>query len=115
MEARIAMVRGILNKLADDKGGSPRHSGKGRFWNGTRDEFVNGPIYGKTPIIPGDSADSFLVKILSGPVDGFSQMPPGGPFISAQDLQFIREWIDDGAPDADEEFAVSYMRGDQKQ
>lgn len=59
METRLTQVRAILNRLVDQNGGNPRHSGKGRFWNLTRDEFVRGPIYGKTPIIPGDPDNSF--------------------------------------------------------
>jgi hypothetical protein len=105
MESRITQVRSILNHLVDANGGSPRHSGKGRFWNLPRDQFIAGPIYGKTPIVPGHPDQSFLVKILSGPADGFSQMPLGGPYISTIDLAFIVQWITDGAPDIDAEFA----------
>ena len=114
MEARIEMVRSILNRLTNANEGRPRHSGKGRFWNGSRDDFVNGPIYGKKPIEPGDSANSFLIHILAGPVDGFSQMPPGGPYVSDQDLRYIKEWIDDGAPDSDDVFNAAYLRGIEK-
>jgi hypothetical protein len=103
-------VRIILDRLVDQNGGSPRHSGKGRFWNLTRDEFVKGPIYGKTPIVPGDPDKSFLVAILKGPNDGFARMPPGGPYISDPDLQFIVQWIKDGAPDIDHQFAHELMK-----
>ncbi|KRR15992.1 hypothetical protein CQ12_29010 [Bradyrhizobium jicamae] len=102
MEIRITQVRAILNRLADGHR-EPRHSGKARFWNLSRDEFVNGPIYQKKPIDPGKPQESFLVKILKGPVDGFAQMPAGGPYISAGDLTFIEQWIADGAPDMDAE------------
>lgn len=108
MEIRIVQVRAILNRLTDGHD-EPRHSGKGRFWNLSRDEFVNGPIYGKKPIEPGKPHDSFLIKILKGPVDGFVQMPLGNsPYISAGDLAFIEQWISDGAPDMDEEAARMY-------
>ncbi|MEI7987100.1 MAG: hypothetical protein WCI55_15865 [Armatimonadota bacterium] len=93
-------VRAILNRLADGHR-DPRHSGKGRFWNLSREEFVNGPIYGKKPIEPRDPANSFLIQILKGPVDGFTRMPPGGPYITPEDLAFIEQWISDGAPDID--------------
>ena len=76
MEARLTQVRIILNRLVDQNGGSPRHSGKGRFWNLPRDQFIAGPIYGKTPIVPGKPEQSFLVTILQGPADGFMRMPP---------------------------------------
>lgn len=96
MEIRIMQVRAILNRLADGHG-EPRHSGKGRFWNLSRDEFVNGPIYGKKPIEPGKP---------QGPADGFAQMPLGNnPYISSGDLAFIETWIADGAPDMDTEAA----------
>jgi len=104
MESRITQVRIILNNLVDANGGSPFHSGKGRFWNQPRDEFVAGPIYGKIPIVPGDPNNSFLVQILQQNSDNFSRMPPSGPYISDDDLAFIKEWIGDGAPDLDEEF-----------
>ena len=108
MESRIVQVRSILNHLVDANGGAPRHSGKGRFWNLPRDEFVAGPIYGKTPIIPGDPTQSFLVRILAGPADGIGRMPLGGPYIEAQDLAFISQWIADGAPDAAPEFMQEF-------
>jgi len=108
MEIRILQVRAILNGLADGHR-EPRHSGKGRFWNLSRDEFVNGPIYGKKPIEPGRPQDSFLVKILKGPVDGFVQMPAGGPYIGDGDLAFIEQWITDGALDMDAEAMKAYL------
>jgi hypothetical protein len=108
MESRITQVRSILNHLVDENGGSPRHSGKGRFWNLPRDQFVAGPIYGETPIIPHQPEQSFLVKILRGPVDGYGQMPLGGPYVSPNDLAFIIQWIADGAPDADATFMAEF-------
>ena len=113
MEARLIMVRRILDRLVDENGGSPRHSGKGRFWNLTRDEFVNGPIYGLKPITPGEPDKSWLVAILKGPVDTpsgrFARMPAGGPYISDDDLAFIIQWIKDGAPGMDQQFQKEYM------
>jgi hypothetical protein len=83
METRIIQVRSILNHLTDQNGGNPRHSGKGRFWNLPRDQFVAGPIYGKTPIVPGHPDQSFLIAILQGPADGFSQMPLGPLYLGS--------------------------------
>jgi hypothetical protein len=108
MESRIVQVRSILNHLVDQNGGVPGHSGKGRFWNLPRDQFVAGPIYKKTPIVPGHPEQSFLVTILRGSADGFSQMPLGGPYISPTDLAFIVKWIEDGAPDADKAFMAEF-------
>jgi hypothetical protein len=110
MESRIIQVRSILSNLVNQNGGSPRHSGKGRFWNLPRDQFVAGPIYGKIPIVPGHPDQSFLIKILQGPADGVSRMPLGGPYITATDLTFIAQWITDGAPDADSTFMREYSR-----
>ena len=110
MESRIIQVRAILNRLTDQNGGSPRHSGKGRFWNLPRDQFIAGPIYGKTPIVPGHPEESFLVKILQGPAEGFARMPLGGPYISDTDWSFIAQWIKDGAPDADNASMMEYRR-----
>jgi hypothetical protein len=111
METRIVQVRSILNRMTDRNGGSPRHQGKKRFWNLPRDQFVAGPIYGKTPIVPGHPEQSFLVKVLQGPAEGFARMPAGGPYISDPDLAFVVQWIKDGAPDADPTFMAEYERG----
>jgi hypothetical protein len=108
MESRIVQVRSILNRLVDQNGGSPRHSGKGRFWNLPRDQFVAGPIYGKIPIVPRQPSQSFLVKILQTSSDGTARMPIGGPYISDTDWAFIVQWIADGAPDADPPFMDEY-------
>jgi hypothetical protein len=107
METRIVQVRKILDKLADDNGGFPYHDGKGRFWNLPRDAFIAGPIYGKTPIVPRDKT-SFLLRVLAGPSDGIARMPPGGPYISGPDLDFITQWVVDGAPDADPAFMSAF-------
>jgi hypothetical protein len=102
MENRLTRVREILNNLVDANGGDPYHSGKGRFWNLSRDVFVNGPIAGRRPIEVGRPADSFLVKILKADTDGLARMPIGGPsYIADADLAFIEQWILDGAPDID--------------
>jgi hypothetical protein len=37
-------------------------------------------------------------------------MPAGGPYISDEDLQFIIQWIKDGALDVDARFSAEYMR-----
>jgi len=110
MESRIIQIRIILNNLVNQSAGSPRHSGRGRFWNQPRDQFITGPIYGKIPIVPGHPDRSFLIKILEGPAENFSRMPLGGPYISSTDLQFISQWITDGAPDADSEFLGEYSQ-----
>ncbi len=78
-----------------------------RFWDLPRDSIVAAIVYGQRAVIPGNSADSALVKSLRGdpPFNGaFARMPPGGPYLPDADIAFIARWIDDGAPDADSEF-----------
>ncbi len=110
MESRITQVRAILNHLVDQNGGSPRHSGLGRFWNLPRNQFIAGPVYGETPIVPGRPDQSFLLKILAGSADGFARMPLGGPYIQPDDLKFITQWIADGAPDDSPEFTEEFAK-----
>ncbi|MHC2585356.1 hypothetical protein ACVMHR_010154 [Bradyrhizobium diazoefficiens] len=37
-------------------------------------------------------------------------MPLGGPYISDADLAFVVQWINDGAPDADDAARVEFAR-----
>jgi len=49
---------------------------------------------------PGDPDNSYLVrKLAGGPGITGSRMPLGGPFLSAEELQLIRQWISEGALD----------------
>jgi hypothetical protein len=50
-------------------------------------------------VIAGDSARSELMKIISGKNADLS-MPPEGPRLSAEQVQAIAQWIDDGAQGA---------------
>lgn len=47
---------------------------------------------------PFDSALSHFFKKLEGTQDCGSRMPQGGPFFSAPQLDTVRDWIDEGAP-----------------
>jgi hypothetical protein len=115
MEGGIVQVRLILDRLTAAAGRPPGH---GSFWRGSRDDFVKGPVYGQTPIIiPGNPDGSFLVKILKGPATtdppgnmSVARMPLGGPYISDSDLEFIRQWIKDGAKDADHSFRAELSK-----
>jgi tyrosinase len=57
------------------------------------------------PRYPGRGAASGLVRGLRGiaPYDGsvFPRLPWGGAAVSADDVQFISDWIDDGCPERD--------------
>jgi hypothetical protein len=54
-------------------------------------------------IEPGRSDRSYVIHKIEGTqvqADGSGQqMPPGGPYLSAEQIQLIREWIDQGALD----------------
>lgn len=103
MEARLEAIRRILDTVVGSR--TPRHQGKGRFWNLPRNDFVSAVIYGQNVIVLGKPDDSALIKALKGvaPFDGsrFPRMPTGGPYVNDVDISFIAQWIRDGAPDND--------------
>jgi hypothetical protein len=84
------------------------------FWNTlTYDQFVNGNVPGVSDpntgnpvsiLVKGNSAQSNLILALqgSGPMFGpgaFGQMPANGPpFFSADQINSIAAWIDQGCP-----------------
>lgn len=48
---------------------------------------------------PGDPDDSYLVMKLEGHSDIVgARMPLGGPYLSEEQIQLIRTWIEEGAP-----------------
>ena len=47
-------------------------------------------------ILPGKSAESLLVKMIGGQIEG-KRMPMTGDPLSDEQIGFIRRWIDDGA------------------
>ena len=55
---------------------------------------------GETLVIPGDPANSYIVKKLEGAPDIAGQrMPRGtGPFLTSGQISVIRRWIEIGAP-----------------
>jgi len=48
-------------------------------------------------IIPGNSADSNLIRFTSGLVEGM-EMPPEGTRLTTEQIERLRDWIDQGAP-----------------
>lgn len=57
-----------------------------------------GDQYGKLVVQEGDAANSPLVdKIESSNPEHGERMPPGGPFLSSDDIDLIKEWINEGA------------------
>lgn len=84
----------------------------GNFWRGkTRDQFIATKVFGRILLVPGNSADSNIIKALRGlppfgadldpPPAGaiFDRMPAGRPAVPADAIDFIAKWIDDGCPD----------------
>ena len=101
---RFERVQEILN--AATEGRSPSHAGMGKFWNLPLDQLKALTIHG-VKVIQTDGADrgarSGLVKALQGEApfddDGFGRMPLAGPFLPPEQIEFIRQWIDDGCPE----------------
>ena len=103
METRLTDVRRILNTVVGNR--MPNHSGKGKFWNLPRNDFVAAVVRGLPVVVPGDPAASGLIKAIRG-TDPFDRpplyrMPRNGPYVSDADIAFIEGWIRDGAPDVD--------------
>lgn len=61
----------------------------------TLEGLMNGSEHGDV-VLPGNSADSLIVKALRG--DGVDQMPYEKDPLSEADIKLIEEWIDAGAP-----------------
>jgi hypothetical protein len=79
----------------------------GAFWNTlTYDQFVNGNVPGVAGpvkiLVSGSAANSNLIKILQGPLTvsghSFPRMPVGGPFMSAEMIATLADWIDRNCP-----------------
>jgi hypothetical protein len=79
----------------------------GAFWTTlTYDQFINGDVPsvgGQVKILVlGDSANSNLIKILQGSLtiggQSFRRMPGGGPFMSAEMIAILADWIDRSCP-----------------
>jgi hypothetical protein len=48
-------------------------------------------------VAPGDAANSYLIHKLEGHQAVGARMPFGGPYLDAQTINLIRQWIDNGA------------------
>jgi len=75
-----------------------------RFWSTlSYDQFITGDVpnvSGKVKILNcGDSANSNLVKILSGRIKaggGIAEMPAGGPYFPEEQIKSFAKWVDAG-------------------
>lgn len=52
--------------------------------------------HGRHAIVPGDSATSELLRRITS-TDDSERMPPEGPPLSKQEVELLRQWINDGA------------------
>lgn len=71
----------------------------------SRDSLIQGGDYGAS-IVPQDSANSFLIKVIAG-ADPDVRMPPSGDLLTAEEVGLVRAWIDQGANWSNEVAAAS--------
>jgi tyrosinase len=137
LATRYETVKQILTTAAH--GSKADYDGAGRFWERPLEELKQVRVYGirmiapagtdsgpccggskqkgedPWPPFPGRGAASGLVTGLRGdpPFDGskFPQLMWGGKAVSADDAQFISDWIDDGLPPDDTEIASLVLEG----
>ena len=75
------------------------HSGEnpqGQFRLESREYAFGGGGSGVPAIVPGASAQSLLYRYVAG-LDGKIVMPPVEPYLTAEQIEQIRNWIDEGA------------------
>jgi WD40 repeat protein len=70
----------------------------GNFVMTAFDRLKKGGESGAAAIVPGKSAESFLIEKIT-PHDGKAEMPQDQPPLSGGELELIARWIDQGAPD----------------
>ncbi|MBL8240792.1 MAG: PSD1 domain-containing protein [Bryobacterales bacterium] len=61
-----------------------------------RADMLRGGESGIPAVVPGKSADSLLIRYVSG-TDPKLVMPPAGPRLTAAEIALLKEWIDEGA------------------
>ena len=74
--------------------GSKVHLGELRL--DRKGDALRGGGSGVAAIIPGKSAESLLIRYVSG-LDAKTVMPPSGPRLTPVQIQLLRDWIDQGA------------------
>ena len=75
------------------------HSDPNMGWK-TKDQLASSAPFGMqliTPGTPGNQSNLYLA--LTQGVPGFPQMPYGGPYMPADQTNYIAQWIDEGMPD----------------
>jgi hypothetical protein len=97
-----ALFNNFITSNRTDLSGAPHAD----FWNGTYDAFVNGDVpnvAGVKILVKGDPDHSNLITILRGPLTiggrTIDQMPAdGSPFMSADLINALADWIKRGCP-----------------
>jgi hypothetical protein len=101
----------IIDILDNAVGGSAAPVGAhGAFWHGkTRDQFIATNVFGQKLLLPGDGANSNIIKALSAqapfgmdvgkPGATFRRMPAGRPPVPDEKIAVIKKWIDDNCPE----------------
>ena len=80
------------------------------LWRGK--SAIRGGYSGKAAIVPGNSANSRLVHLVSGLEENLL-MPPAGGNLSDEQIGILRAWIDQGARFASDRFDDSTRRDEQ--
>src|SRR5688500_2575843 len=71
---------------------------KGDFRIDTRETFLHGGDTGEAAARPGDSANSLVIKMVSGVgIDDSLVMPQKGRRLTPEEVGLLRAWIDQGA------------------
>lgn len=97
---RFDRVKEILDEAVDGE----EFGAHGPFWRGqNKDEFVANIIFGFPLLVVGDGAGSNIVKALRGEglfnSSPFRRMPAGRDPVAPENIEFIRQWIDEGCPE----------------
>lgn len=58
-----------------------------------------GSVYGTNIVIPGEPDESPLIDKIEANPDKGNRMPNGGPYLTADEINKIRAWIEGGAED----------------
>jgi hypothetical protein len=101
----FADVQAMFNTFVTTNGIDLSGSPHGAFWTLDFNAFVTGDVPGVAGVkilVKGDADHSNLVQILKGPItvagQDFEQMPAGGPFMSADMISALADWINRGCP-----------------
>lgn len=97
-----------VQKILDDAVGNETLFTHGRFWQTTRDEFVNFKIFDQCLIITEMNGkfvgpESPLVRILEASIEcageDYPMMPLGLPAVDKDKIKTISDWIDAQCPE----------------